>query len=95
MLVLQDISFVLSNGRRLKFRTDIWCGMEPLCVSFPLFCRTISKEAWVVDLLVHLREQYHWNLGFSCPLNDRELEEVLDCLFQFQGWVVGNKRRIQ
>ena len=41
------VSFFASNGRRVKFWKDIWCGNELLSVSFPsLFVIDSLKEAW-------------------------------------------------
>ena len=62
-------SFVVGNGRRMKFWKDKWCGEEPLCVSYPsLFVLAISKKAWVVD--IGFKQGRELNLCFSRPLND-------------------------
>ena len=45
------ISFLVGNGRRVRFWRDRWCEDSPLCVSFPsLFALTDDKDAWVADI---------------------------------------------
>ncbi|RVW86697.1 hypothetical protein CK203_039843 [Vitis vinifera] len=40
------ISYVVGNGRRIRFWRDIWCGDTPLRTSFPsLFAIATSKDA--------------------------------------------------
>ena len=76
-LVSCRISFIVGNGRRIKFWKDKWCGDELVCVSFPLlFAPAISKEAWVTDLWMHSNESSVWIPNFSKPLNDWEIETV-------------------
>ena len=46
MGVVSRISFIVDNGRKVKFWRDKWCANEPLYVSFPsLFALASSKEA--------------------------------------------------
>ena len=50
---LGHFSFMVGNGRRVKFSTNKWCGYEPLCVSFhSLYVLVDSKEAWMANLWV-------------------------------------------
>ncbi|RVW28979.1 LINE-1 reverse transcriptase-like [Vitis vinifera] len=43
-VVKSRLVFVVGNGKRIKFWKDIWCGDEPLCVSFPsLFALAVSR----------------------------------------------------
>ena len=50
-LISSRLSFVVGNERRVKFWKDKWCGVIPLCDSFPtLFALVVSKEAWVKDV---------------------------------------------
>ena len=50
-VVSSGLSFVVSNGHRVKFWKDRWCGAAPFCVSFPtLFALAVSKSAWVKDV---------------------------------------------
>ena len=70
-------SFVVGNGRRVKFWTDKWFGDEPLCVFFlSLYAIDVLKKAWVVDLHVQTGEKGHWNPCFSRPLNDWEVAKL-------------------
>ncbi|RVW82307.1 putative ribonuclease H protein [Vitis vinifera] len=80
------------GGRRMviKFWKDIWCGDEPLCVSFPsLFALAVSKDAWVKDVWRCNEGGGSWSPLFSRPFNDWELEEV--CSF----FVALNRKQIQ
>ena len=82
------ISFVVDNGRRVKFWKDRWCSEEPLCEIFPsLFALSNSKEAWVVDLWEHRGEGGNWNFRFVRNLNDWELGAMEHFLSLLQGSV--------
>ena len=55
------VSFVVENGRRVKFWRDVWCGDTPLCFSFPsLFALATSIEAWVRDCWSDYEEGEGW-----------------------------------
>ena len=82
------ISFVVDNGRRVKFWKDRWCSEEPLCEIFPpLFALSNSKEAWVADLWEHRGEGGNWNFRFVRNLNDWELGAMEHFLSLLQGSV--------
>ena len=50
-LVTPSFDFVVSDGRKVGFWKDKWCGTTPLCESFPcLFALATSKEAWVNEV---------------------------------------------
>ena len=69
--------FLVGNGRRIKFWKDIWCGDEPLCVSFPsLYALAVFKDAWVKDVWRCNEGGGSWSPLFSRPFNDWELDEV-------------------
>ena len=56
-LVSDRMVFIVSNGRRVRFWRDGWCGDSPLCMSFPsLFDLTVEKEVWVIDIWDPLAE---------------------------------------
>ncbi|RVW94842.1 putative ribonuclease H protein [Vitis vinifera] len=75
-VVKSRLVFVVGNGKRIKFWKDIWCGDEPLCVSFPsLFALAVSKDAWVKDVWRCNEGVGSWSPLFSRPFNDWELEE--------------------
>ena len=47
----QNAAFVLGNGRRINFWSDVWCGGEALSNRFPtLFNLATNKEAKVADI---------------------------------------------
>jgi hypothetical protein len=40
----------VGDGSRVRFWHDLWCGEQPLKISYPdLFSITHFKDAWVVD----------------------------------------------
>ena len=42
-------SFIMGNGKRVKFWKDKWCGDTTLRESFPSLCIiALTKDAWVV-----------------------------------------------
>ena len=48
----------LGNGRRVCFWKDLWCGEQPLSITFPsLFSSVVNKEVMVVDLWNPVREE--------------------------------------
>ncbi|RVW74715.1 hypothetical protein CK203_047889 [Vitis vinifera] len=53
----EGMVFLGSNGQRVRFWRDRWCGDSPLCVSFPsLFALAVDKEAWVSNICDLLAE---------------------------------------
>ena len=69
--------FSLGNGRRVRFWKDIWCGEEPLSLSFPsLFSLAANIEAMVADFWDPIGKERGWSPLFARPFNDWELEEV-------------------
>ena len=80
------ISFVVVNGRRVKFWKGRWCIEEPLCEAFlSLFAIFDSKEAWVANLWEHRGEGVNWNFRFVRKLNDWELGAMERFLSLLQG----------
>ena len=56
-LVSGKLSFLVDNGKRIKFWKDKWCRDESLNVFFPsLFAISNSKDAWVAELWQHSNE---------------------------------------
>ena len=80
---LGHLSFMVGNGRRVKFWMDKWCGDEPSCVSFPSL-----KVAWVADLWVQTGERDHCNPCFTRALNDWKVDKVEDLFLRLQGKTV-------
>ena len=80
-LVSSRLSFVVSNGQRVSFWKDKWCGTTPLCDSFPsLFALATPKEAWVKDVWIVSQSREMGGVAalprFSRPFNDWEMDEV-------------------
>ena len=73
----QNAVFVLGDGRRINFWSDVWCGREALSVRFPtLFNLATNKEAKVADIW-DIREGVGcWSPTFLRALNDWEIEEM-------------------
>ena len=87
------ISFVVGNGRRVKFWKDRWCTEEPLCEAFPsLFALFDSKETWVTNLGEHRGESGNWNFCFVRNLNDWELGAMECFLSLLQGHSVNKEQ---
>ena len=69
--------FVLGDGRRINFWSDVWCGVEALCNRFPnLFNLVTNKEAKVADIWDRREGAGCWSPTFLRSLNDWELEEM-------------------
>ena len=68
---------------------DKWCGDELLCAFFPsLFALTDSIVACLVDLWVQLGPREYWNLCFTQPLSDWELDELGDLFLWLHGMTI-------
>ena len=81
MLLLNNVSFSVGDGKRVRFWKDIWCGNMPLCEAFPsLFDLVGSKDAWVADYWVPMGEEGGWTLHFLRPFNDWEVERFLSSI---------------
>ncbi|KAL6333095.1 hypothetical protein AAG906_028278 [Vitis piasezkii] len=71
----RKISFLVGNGKRVKFWKDKWYGDKPLSVSFPsLLALATSKEAWMADLWSRSNGRGMWTPRFSRHLNDWEID---------------------
>ncbi|RVX04946.1 putative ribonuclease H protein [Vitis vinifera] len=50
LLLLNNVSFLVGDGKRVRFWKDIWRGNTSFCEAFPsLFDLAGSKDAWVAD----------------------------------------------
>ena len=69
-----DSFFELGDGYGIKFWEDVWCGLTPLCVSFPsLYALDALKGVMVSELWENLRGDGVWNQRFNKGFNDWEL----------------------
>ena len=73
----QNAAFVLGDGRRINFWSDVWCGGEALSNRFPtLFNLATNKEAKVADIWDIREGDGCWSPTFLRALNDWEIEEM-------------------
>ena len=83
-LVTPSFGFVVSDGKKVRFWKDKWCGTTPLCEVFPSLFTLANKEAWVNEVWTIVGEMREsWTPRFNRPFNDWELEKVerlLGCL---------------
>ncbi|KAL6329297.1 hypothetical protein AAG906_015506 [Vitis piasezkii] len=86
LLLLNNVSFSVGDGKRVRFWKDIWCGNTPLCEAFPsLFDLAGSKDAWVADYWDPVGEVGGWTPLFLRPFNDWEVEEAERLLSSIHG----------
>ena len=77
LFFFQNAAFVLGDGRRTNFWSDVWCGGEALSNRFPtLFNLASNKEAKVADIWEIREGEGFWSLTFLRALNDWEIEEM-------------------
>ena len=73
----QFIKFAVSDGSRIKFWSDAWCGTVSLKSTFPELCHiTQDKEALVADHMHLHNGSVHWKINFIQAAQDRELESL-------------------
>ncbi|RVW55484.1 Retrovirus-related Pol polyprotein from transposon RE1 [Vitis vinifera] len=78
LLLLNNVSFSVEDGKRVRFWKDTWCGNIPLCEAYPsLFDLAVSKDARVADCWDSMGEVGGWNPRFLRPFNDWEVERLL------------------
>jgi hypothetical protein len=72
------VRFEVGVGSKVSFWHDIWCGDRPLKISYPdLFSIAQRKDAWVADNMQYQDGITQWNVIFTRPVQDWELEMVL------------------
>ncbi|RVW63178.1 putative mitochondrial protein [Vitis vinifera] len=86
LLLLNNVSFWVGDGKRVRFWKDTWYENTPLCEAYPsLFDLAVSKDARVADCWDSMGEVGGWNPRFLRPFNDWEVEEVERLLLIIQG----------
>ena len=76
-LFFQNAAFVIGDGRRINFWSDVWCGGEALSDRFPtLFNLATNKEAKVAYIWDIREGDGCWSPTFLRALNDGEFEEM-------------------
>ena len=83
-----DCYFSLGDGKRIRFWDDVWCGENPLSVTFPsLYLLVESKGAMVAEVWDTTRGEGAWHPKFVRPFNDWELDTVQRLI-----GIIGNKK---
>ena len=89
---LKNAKFVISDGSRVNFWKDLWCGEVALCMVFPtLFSLVVRKEALIREVW-DMSNEGGWTPCFSRPFNDWEVTEVENFLDRIQPWRVVSNR---
>ena len=75
------VYFRVGDGAHIKFWQHQWCGETPLQRRFPeLYKLASNREASVKDLVLYDGTNFHWNVSFTCLVQDWELESVTEFL---------------
>ena len=73
-----NLQFEVGNGTRVKFWHDIWCGNCPLKVTFSeLLSFKSVKDSSIANVLCLSNGVPHWDVHFSRPVQDWELESSI------------------
>ncbi|KAK8713902.1 hypothetical protein V6N13_149105 [Hibiscus sabdariffa] len=73
-LVSRNISFVVGDGKRLKFWTDKWISSEVLKISFPcIFALALNKDGVIASFGEFVERVWQWNIALRRRLFDWEL----------------------
>jgi hypothetical protein len=74
--------------QRSNFGHDVWCGNQPLKMSYlDLFNIARSTDVWVADNIQFQDENIHWNVIFTRPVQDWEVDVVFslfEMLYSFR-----------
>ena len=98
VLVSNHLSFVVGDGKRMKFWEDSWCGDTSLIDAYhSLFTIACAKNAWVGDVWSAEMGRDCWNPTFVRPFNDWELDDVesLFCRIGGRRVIEGVEDRVQ
>jgi hypothetical protein len=75
------VRYEIGNGSKVLFWHDVWCGEIPLKTLFPeLFLIARGKDAWVEENMQRQNGTILWNILFSRPIHDWEVERLVDFL---------------
>lgn len=73
VLLQNNVSFKIGNGKSTKFWEDPWCSELSLCLSFPTHYAMVGlKKSLLGDLWVN----GNWDFKFGRAFNDWELEII-------------------
>jgi hypothetical protein len=74
---LDPINCSEEHGSKVLFWHDVWCGEIPLKSLFPeLFLIARGKDAWVEENMQRQNGTILWNILFSLPVHDWEVEGI-------------------
>jgi hypothetical protein len=69
------VRFEVGVGSKVSFWHDLWYGDSPLKISSPdLFSIAQRKNVWVVDNMQFREGIIQWNVNFTRPVQDWEVE---------------------
>jgi hypothetical protein len=69
------VRFEVGDGSKVSFWHDVWYGDSPLKISSPdLFSIAQRKNVWVVDNMQFREGIIQWNVNFTRPVQDWEVE---------------------
>ena len=92
VLVSNHLSFVVGDGKRIKFWKDSWCGDTLLFDAYPsLFTIACAKSAWVGEVWSAEMGGGCWNHTFFRPFNDWEMDDVESLLC----WIGGRREGVE
>lgn len=77
----RHISYLVGNGRRIKFWDDRWCCRDPLRTKFPnLYTAVDTKDCFISDMLETGELGSSWNFKPKRRLRDVEIREMTELL---------------
>jgi hypothetical protein len=102
------VRYEVRNGSKVLFWHDVWCGEVPLKTIFPnLFLIASSKNAWVEKSMQRQNDTILWNILFTRPVHDWEVEGVsrfFDMLYSLKVkseredkmcWILAGKKSVE
>jgi hypothetical protein len=71
------VRYEVDDGSKVSFWHDEWCGDLPLKIScLDLFSIACSKEAWLAENMKFRDGNINWNVIFTRPVHDWEVDVV-------------------
>jgi hypothetical protein len=71
------VRYEVGDGSKVRFWHDLWCEDQPLKISYPdLLNIACCKYAWVADFMQFQNRYFYWNIFFTRPVHDWEVEVV-------------------